>query len=69
MFLLILFGIKKQRKESISVPIYKKGDKTVVITEGCYCCQLHTKYFPKFSLKVNPTCRKKYWRSCMWILT
>jgi len=34
-------------KESIVVPIYKKGDKTVVITGAYHICQLLTKCHPK----------------------
>jgi len=32
-------------KESIIVPIYKKGDKTIII-EAYHFCQLHTKFYP-----------------------
>jgi len=32
-------------KESIIVPIYKKGDKTYLVITGAYhFCQLHTKF-------------------------
>jgi hypothetical protein len=32
-------------KESITVPIYKKDDKTVVIIEGHHCYQPHTQSY------------------------
>jgi hypothetical protein len=38
--------LPEQWKASIIVPIYKKGDKTVVIIEEYRCCQLHTKFCP-----------------------
>jgi len=31
--------------ESIILPIYKKGDKTVLIIEEYYCYQVHTKFY------------------------
>jgi hypothetical protein len=34
-----------QWKESIIVPIHKKGDKTVIIIVGHHCHQLHTKFY------------------------
>jgi hypothetical protein len=36
-----------QRKESIVVPIHKKGDKklTAIIIEAYHCCQLHTTFY------------------------
>jgi hypothetical protein len=38
-----------QWKESIMVPIQKKGDKlTVVIIEAYHCCQLHTRFYRTF---------------------
>jgi hypothetical protein len=33
-----------QWRESIIVPIYKKGDKTIVIIEAYHCYQLHTQF-------------------------
>jgi hypothetical protein len=36
-----------QWKESILVPIHKKGDKTdLLIIMGYHCYQLHTKFYP-----------------------
>jgi hypothetical protein len=35
-----------QWKESIIVPIHKKGDKTVIITMEYHYYQLHTKFCP-----------------------
>ena len=47
----ILFGIGRESpeewKESIVIPIYKKGDKTDCINyRGISVCQLHTKFYP-----------------------
>jgi hypothetical protein len=39
-----------QWKESVVVPIHKKGDKTVVIIEAYPCFQLHTKFYKIFSM-------------------
>jgi hypothetical protein len=41
--------LPNQWKESIIVPVNKKGDKTVVIIGGYHCYQLHTKFDPIFS--------------------
>jgi hypothetical protein len=37
-----------QWKESIIVPVHKKGDRTVVVVMGCHCYQLRTKLYPRF---------------------
>jgi len=38
----------QQWKESIIVPIHKKGDKTVIIIEESPSYQLPTKFYPTF---------------------
>jgi hypothetical protein len=40
--------LPQQWKESIIVPIYKKGDKTVIIIEESPSYQLSTKLYPTF---------------------
>jgi hypothetical protein len=35
-------------KESITVPVHKKSDETVVIIMRYHCYQLHTKLYPIF---------------------
>jgi hypothetical protein len=37
-----------QWKESIIVPIYRKGAKTVLIIVGYHCYQLNTNFYPIF---------------------
>jgi hypothetical protein len=37
-----------QWKESVIVPVHKKGNKNVVIIMGYHCYQLHTKLYPTF---------------------
>jgi hypothetical protein len=57
--------LSKEWKESIIVPIYKKGD-----TEDCSIT--FANYIQNFiqhpAVKVNPICRVNYWGSSMWIL-
>ena len=36
----------EQWKESIIVPVYKKGDKKIVIIEAYHFSQLRTKFYP-----------------------
>jgi hypothetical protein len=38
-----------QWKESIIVPIHKKGDKTVIVIMGYHCYKIHTKCYLIFS--------------------
>jgi hypothetical protein len=40
--------LPQQWKESIIVPIYKKGEKTVIIIEESLSYQLPTKFYPTF---------------------
>jgi hypothetical protein len=40
-----------QWKEPVIVPIYKKGDKVVVIIEAYHCYQLHTKCYKKYLIQ------------------
>jgi hypothetical protein len=37
--------LSDQWKESIIVPVHKKGNKTVIIIVGYHCYQLHTKFY------------------------
>ena len=54
-------------KESIIVPIYKKGIKQIVITIGEYHYVQSFVQYP--ALKVNSICGGSYWGSSMWIPT
>jgi hypothetical protein len=49
--------LPQQWKESIIVPIYKKDDKTVIITEEFSSYQLPTEFYPTFSGQVNSICQ------------
>ena len=62
--------LPEEWKESIVVPIYKKGDKTNCSNYMAHLfCQLHTKFIQHPALKVNSICRGNYCGSSMWILT
>jgi hypothetical protein len=37
--------LPKEWKECIVVPVYRKGDQIVVITQACQFIQLHTKFY------------------------
>jgi len=54
--------LPEEWKESIVVPIYKKGDKTNCSNYMAHLfCQLHTKFIQHPALKVNSICRGNYW--------
>ena len=38
--------LPEERKESIIVPMYKKGDKKILLKEAYHFCQLGTKFYP-----------------------
>jgi len=51
------------------VPIYKTGDKKIVVIIGAYKrCQVCTKFYPTSSVEAKSTCSRKYWESsvCIW---
>jgi hypothetical protein len=63
--------LPEQWKESIIVPVYKKGDETDCsnyrsISLFVNCIQNSIKH-P--SVKVNPICRGNYWGSSVWVST
>jgi hypothetical protein len=62
--------LPEEWKNSISVPIYKTGDKRIVVIIGAYkLCQLCTKSYPTSNVKAKSTCRRKHWQSSIWIST
>jgi hypothetical protein len=62
--------LSEEWKESVILPIYEKGDKKVVVTIEAYqFCQIRTKFYPTFFVKVNSICRGNYWGSSVWIST
>jgi hypothetical protein len=63
--------LPQQRKESIIVPIYKKGDKTDCSNHrGAYLLPSYIQNFIQHSVvHVNSICRRNYWGSSVWIST
>jgi len=62
--------LSEEWKESIIVPIYKKGDKqTVVITGAYHFVNYLQKYTQHPAVKINSLCGRDFWRSSMWIST
>jgi hypothetical protein len=74
MYLLILFGIKKNylrsgRSRSIYLFTWKVIKWIVVIIEAHHFCQLRTvqTFIQHSAVEVNSICRRIYWRSSVWI--
>jgi len=62
--------LPEERKESIIVPIYKKGDKTDCNNYGGITIPNYVKTFVQHpALTVNSICGGSYWGSSMWIPT
>ena len=62
--------LPEERKGSIIVPIYMKGDKTdLIIIEAHHLGQVYTQFNPLPAVKVNPIYRQNFWGSSVWILT
>jgi len=54
--------------ESITVPIYKNGDKQAVVIIGAYHFAYYIQNFVQHpAVRVKSTCRGNYWGSSMWI--
>lgn len=68
----ILFRIRKnclyEWKESIAVPIYKEGDKRLVLIQTYHCYQIHTKFYLP-SCCSHSICTWNYCELSVWILT
>jgi len=48
----------------------KRGDKTDCSNyRGYHCYQIHIKFYPIFSVKLNSIRRRNYWTSTLWIST
>jgi len=54
---------------SIIMPIYKTGDKKILLIIGAYKRKLCTKSYPTYSVQAKSTCSRKYWESSVLILT
>jgi hypothetical protein len=63
--------LSDQWKESLTVPVYKKGDKTDCSNyRGISLLSTTYKILSNIlSLKVNPICRGNYWVSSVWVST
>ena len=71
---LILFEIRRNcLRSGRSWTLYlsiRRVIKQIVVIVGTYpFCQLHTTFYPAYSVKVNAICRGNYWGSSVWILT
>jgi hypothetical protein len=62
--------LRDQWKESIIVPVYKKGDKTDCSNHcGISLINYIQTSIKHPSVKVKPICRGNYWGSSVWVST